>query len=68
MIAFFPYLNDFRDNILNQGWYFKSVFIIVMAILIPMTWGLYQEVKSVLMEMRVEQRRREFGQNKKQDD
>ena len=65
MIAFFQYLNDFRDNVLNQGWYFKTVFIIVMAILIPMTWGLYQEVKSVLMEMRVEQRRRKFEQNKK---
>jgi len=65
MIAFFPYLNDFRDNVLNQGWYFKTLFIIVMAIWIPMAWGLYGEIKNVLLEMRVEQRRRELEQNKK---
>ena len=36
-----------------------------MAIWIPMAWGLYGEIKNVLLEMRVEQRRRELEQNKK---
>lgn len=58
MLAFFPYLNDFIKNILDQGWYFKILFIIIMAVVVPMIWGLYNESKEIVLEVRNERRRR----------
>lgn len=51
MLSFFPYLNNFRDTLLNQDWYFKIIFIIVILIIIPMTWGLYDEIKTTILEI-----------------
>lgn len=59
MLAFFPYLNDFIKNILDQSWYFKILFIIITAVVIPMIWGLYNESKEIMLEVRNERRRRD---------
>lgn len=60
MLAFFPYLNDFIKNILDQGWYFRILFIMIMAVIVPIAWGLCGESKEVLLELRNERRRRDW--------